>query len=69
MKTIFKYSLILLITCSFTTHAQRSKNKALNSKQTKQNILDAQADAYQGFFDFYYESNSGKVFLGLFLIY
>ena len=63
MKTIFKYSLILLITCSFTTQAQRSKNKAVNSKQTKQNILDAQADAYQGFFDFYYESNSGKVFL------
>ena len=25
--------------------------------------MDAQADAYQGFFDFYYESNSGKVFL------
>ncbi len=63
MKTIFKYPLILLITCSFMTQAQRSKNKAVNSKQTQQNILDVQADAYQGFFDFYYESNSGKVFL------
>tara|TARA_B100000767_G_scaffold275095_1_gene310405 strand:+ start:51 stop:2519 length:2469 start_codon:yes stop_codon:yes gene_type:complete len=63
MKTIFKYSIILFITFSFTSQAQRSKKKTVTSKQTKQNTLDAQADVYEGFFDFYYESSSGKVFL------
>ena len=49
--------------CSLTAQAQRSKKKNVTVQETKLDMLQAKALAYQGFFDFYYEENSGKVFL------
>ena len=49
--------------CSLTAQAQRSKKKNVTVQETKLNMLQSKALAYQGFFDFYYEENSGKVFL------
>ena len=63
MKSIFNYLTVFLILCSLTAHAQRSKKKNLNVQETKLNMLQSKALAFQGFFDFYYEVNSGKVFL------
>ena len=63
MKSIFKYLTVFLIICSLTAQAQRSKKKNVTVQETKLNMLQSKALAYQGFFDFYYEENSGKVFL------
>ncbi|MDG1386702.1 MAG: zinc-dependent metalloprotease [Flavobacteriaceae bacterium] len=63
MKSIFNYLTVFLIMCSLTAQAQRSKKKNVTVKETKLDMLQAKALAYQGFFDFYYEENSGKVFL------
>ena len=63
MKSIFNYLTVFLILCSLTAHAQRSKKKNLNVQETKLKMLQSKALAFQGFFDFYYEENSGKVFL------
>ena len=63
MKSIFNYLTVFLIICSLTAQAQRSKKKNVTVQETKLNMLQSKALAYQGFFDFYYEENSGKVFL------
>jgi len=63
MKSIFNYLTVFLIICSLTAQAQRSKKKNVAVQETKLNMLQSKALAYQGFFDFYYEENSGKVFL------
>ena len=63
MKSIFNYLTVFLIICSLTAQAQRSKKKNVTVQETKLDMLQAKALAYQGFFDFYYEENSGKVFL------
>ena len=63
MKSIFNYLTVFLILCSLTAHAQRSKKKNPSVQETKMNMLQSKALAFQGFFDFYYEENSGNVFL------
>ena len=63
MKSIFNYLTVFLILCSLTAHAQRSKKKNPSVQETKLNMLQSKALAFQGFFDFYYEENSGNVFL------
>ena len=63
MKSIFNYLTVFLIICSLTAQAQRSKKKNVTVQETKLNMLQSKALAYQGFFDFYYEESSGKVFL------
>ena len=63
MKSISNFLVIFLLMCSLTIQAQRSKNKGVNAKETKMSALQSKAVAYQGFFDFYYEDHSGKVFL------
>ena len=39
--------------CSLTAQAQRSKKKNVTVQETKLDMLQAKALAYQGFFDFY----------------
>ena len=63
MKQIISFSFILTLLFSFSTQAQRSKKKGNASQKSQSENLINNAKSFNGFFDFFYEDSSGKVFL------
>ena len=63
MKLMYKLVLILFLITSVATNAQRTKKQKFSSKDSKITSLNSKAHEFQGFFDFYYEDHTGKVFL------
>ena len=63
MKLMYKLVLILFLITSVATNAQRSKKQEFSSKDSNITSLNSKAHEFQGFFDFYYEDHTGKVFL------
>ena len=63
MKQIFRFTFILTLLLSISLQAQRSKKKETVSQATQLENLVNTAKSFNGFFDFFYDESSGKVYL------
>ncbi|MGB2306014.1 MAG: hypothetical protein ACPH4I_05875, partial [Flavobacteriaceae bacterium] len=63
MKQIFRFTFILTLLLSISLQAQRSKKKGTVSQATQLESLVNTAKSFNGFFDFFYDESSGKVYL------
>tara|TARA_B100000767_G_scaffold265223_2_gene281051 strand:- start:7724 stop:10195 length:2472 start_codon:yes stop_codon:yes gene_type:complete len=63
MKQIIHFTFILTLLLSISLRAQRFKKKGAVSQATQLESLVNTAKSFEGFFDFFYDESSGKVYL------